>query len=143
MRVSYETIYRTLFVQARGALKKEFMRHLRCKRRLRCSRAPHKTAHGQIIDAISIRESPAAVEDRAIPGHWEGDLLLGAKWSQIAMLVERQSRFTTLVRVPSRNTDNVVSAVARHIRKLHLRVRAQTGRASTVASFTSAIGFAR
>ena len=91
MRVSHETIYRSLFIQARGALKKELMDHLRSKRRMRRSR--HATAsrqsRGQIVDAISIRERPAEVEDRAIPGHWEGDLLSGAKNSYIATLVER------------------------------------------------------
>jgi len=123
MRVSHETIYRTLFVQARGALKKELLGHLRCKRRLRRSRAPQKDGRGQIVDAISIRDRPAEVEDRAIPGHWEGDLLLGSKRSQIATLVERQSRFTTLVRLPSRDTDVVVAALARHIRKLPKELR--------------------
>ena len=94
MRVSHETIYRSLFIQARGVLKKELMDHLRSKRRMRRSR--HATvsgqSRGQIVDAISIRERPAEVEDRAIPGHWEGDLLSGAKNSYIATLVERHSK---------------------------------------------------
>jgi IS30 family transposase len=124
MRVSPETIYRTLFVQARGALKKELLGHLRGKRRLRRSRvARQKDGRGQIADAISIRERPAEVEDRAVPGHWEGDLLLGSKSSQIATLVERQSRFCTLIKVPSRETDVVVGALARHIRKLPTELR--------------------
>jgi IS30 family transposase len=124
MRVSHETIYRTLFVQARGALKKELLGHLRGKRRLRRSRVARKPdGRGQIADAISIRERPAEVEDRAVAGHWEGDLLLGSKSSQIATLVERQSRFTTLVKVPSRETDVVVAALARHIRKLPTELR--------------------
>jgi IS30 family transposase len=123
MRVSPETIYRTLFVQARGALKKELLGHLRGKRRLRRSRVARKDGRGQIVDAISIRERPAEAEDRAVPGHWEGDLLLGSKSSQIATLVERQSRFCTLIKVPSRDTDDVVAALARHIRKLPAELR--------------------
>lgn len=124
MRVSHETIYRTLFVQARGALKKQLLGHLRGKRRLRRSRvARKKDGRGQIPDAISIRERPAEVEDRAVPGHWEGDLLLGSKSSYIATLVERQSRFTTLVKLESSNTDAVVAALARHIRKLPTELR--------------------
>jgi IS30 family transposase len=124
MQVSHETIYRTLFVQARGALKKELLGHLRGKRRLRRSRvARKKDGRGQIVDAILIRERPAEVEDRAVPGHWEGDLLLGAKNSHIATLVERQSRFTTLVKLASRDTDAVVGALARHIRKLPTELR--------------------
>jgi len=91
MRVSHETIYRSLFIQARGVLKKELLDHLRSKRRMRRSR--HATVNGQsrgqIVDAISIRERPAEAEDRAIPGHWEGDLLSGGKNSYIATLVER------------------------------------------------------
>src|SRR5271154_3527597 len=91
MRVSHETIYRSLFVQARGVLKKELMDHLRSKRRMRRSRhfSEHGHSRGQIVDAISIRERPAEAEDRAIPGHWEGDLLAGGKNSYIATLVER------------------------------------------------------
>ena len=124
MRVSPETIYRTLFVQARGALKKELLGHLRGKRRIRRSRvARKKDGRGQIADAISIRERPAEAEDRAVPGHWEGDLLLGSNNSQIATLVERQSRFATLIKVPSRETDVVVAALARHIRKLPTELR--------------------
>jgi IS30 family transposase len=90
MRVSHETIYRSLFIQARGVLKKELMDHLRSKRRMRRSRhsSEHGQSRGQIVDAISIRERPAEAEDRAIPGHWEGDLLAGGKNSYIATLVE-------------------------------------------------------
>ena len=124
MRVSHETIYRTLFVQARGALKKELLGHLRGKRRIRRSRvARKKDGRGQIADAISIRERPAQIEDRAVPGHWEGDLLLGAKNSHMATLVERQSRFTTLIKLQSRDTDAVVGALARHILKLPTELR--------------------
>ena len=120
MRVSHETIYRSLFIQARGVLKKELMDHLRSKRRMRRSR--HATvsgqSRGQIVDAISIRERPAEVEDRAVPGHWEGDLLSGAKNSYIATLVERHSRFAMLIRVRSKETEVVVAALSRHVRKL-------------------------
>src|SRR6202140_3277605 len=113
MRVSHETIYRSLFIQARGVLKKELMDHLRSKRRIRRSQHSHifKDARGQIPEAISIRERPAEVEDRAIPGHWEGDLLRGSRNSHIATLVERHSRFTALVKVPSKDTAVVVAAL--------------------------------
>jgi len=120
MRVSHETIYRSLFIQARGVLKKELMDHLRSKRRMRRSR--HATdsgqSRGQIVDAISIRERPAEVEDRAIPGHWEGDLLSGAKNSHIATLVERHSRFAMLIKVRSKETEAVVAALSQQVRKL-------------------------
>jgi IS30 family transposase len=120
MRVSHETIYRSLFIQARGVLKKELLDHLRSKRRMRRSR--HATvsgqSRGQIVDAVSIRERPAEVEDRAIPGHWEGDLLSGAKNSYIATLVERHSRFAMLIKVPSKETEAVVAALSQHVRKL-------------------------
>ena len=104
MRVSHETIYRSLFIQARGVLKKELIQHLRFKRRIRRSRHARDSGHhkGQIVDAISIRERPAEIEDRAVPGHWEGDLIGGTKNSHIATLVERHSRFVMLVRVPSK-----------------------------------------
>jgi IS30 family transposase len=114
MRVSHETIYRSLFIQARGVLKKELMEHLRSKRRMRRSRTREvqRQSRGQIVDAISIRERPAEIEDRAIPGHWEGDLLSGSKNSHIATLVERHSRFTMLIKVPSKDTAVVVAALS-------------------------------
>jgi len=120
MHVSHETIYRSLFIQARGVLKKELMDHLRSKRRMRRSRhaSPSGQSRGQIVDAISIRERPPEVEDRAIPGHWEGDLLSGAKNSYIATLVERHSRFAMLLKVPSKETEAVVAALSQHVRKL-------------------------
>jgi IS30 family transposase len=125
VRVSHETIYRSLFIQARAVLKKELMDHLRSKRRMRRSR--HATvsgqSRGQIVDAISIRERPAEAEDRAIPGHWEGDLLSGAKNSYIATLVERHSRFAMLIKVPSKETEVVVAALSRHVRKLPATLR--------------------
>ena len=120
MRVSHETVYRSLFIQARGVLKKELMDHLRSKRRMRRSRYATVSgqSRGQIVDAISIRERPPEVEDRAIPGHWEGDLLSGAKNSYIATLVERHSRFAMLIKVPSKETEAVVAALSRHVCKL-------------------------
>jgi IS30 family transposase len=120
MRVSHETIYRSLFIQARGVLKKELVTHLRSKRRIRRSQHSRifKDARGQIAEAISIRERPAEIEDRAIPGHWEGDLLSGSKNSHIVTLVERHSRFTTLLKVPRKDTAVVVAALTRHARKL-------------------------
>jgi IS30 family transposase len=125
MRVSHETIYRSLFIQARGVLKKELMDHLRSKRRMRRSRhaSEHGHSRGQIVDAISIRERPAEAEDRAIPGHWEGDLLAGGKNSYIAALVERHSRFLMLIKVPSKDTAVVVAALSERVRKLPATLR--------------------
>ena len=125
MRVSHETIYRSLFIQARGVLKRELLDHLRSKRRMRRSRhaSEHGQSRGQIVDAISIRERPAEVEDRAIPGHWEGDLLAGGKNSYIATLVERHSRFLMLIKVPSKDTAVVVAALSKHVRKLPATLR--------------------
>jgi IS30 family transposase len=123
--VSHETIYRSLFVQARGALKKELIGHLRSKRRIRRSR--HATyfgeGRGQIIDAISIRQRPAEVEDRAIPGHWEGDLVEGSRGTYIATLVERQSRFVIIVKVADKRSDVVVAALIKAVRKLPTALR--------------------
>jgi IS30 family transposase len=125
MRVSHETIYRSLFIQARGVLKKELIQHLRSKRRIRRSRHSRVggQSRGQIVDAISIRQRPAEIEDRAIPGHWEGDLLGGTNNSHIATLVERHSRFVALVKVPSKDTTAVVAALSRHVRKLPASLR--------------------
>ncbi|HWO35695.1 MAG TPA: IS30 family transposase [Candidatus Acidoferrum sp.] len=125
MHVSHETIYRSLFIQARGVLKKELMDHLRSKRRMRRSRhaSEHGHSRGQIVDAISIRERPAEAEDRAIPGHWEGDLLAGGKNSYIATLVERHSRFLMLIKVPSKETEAVVAALSQRVRKLPATLR--------------------
>jgi IS30 family transposase len=125
MRVSHETIYRSLFIQARGVLKKELIGHLRSKRRIRRSRHARifKDSRGQIVDAISIRERPAEIEDRAVPGHWEGDLIGGTKNSHIATLVERHSRFTALVKVRSKDTATVVAALSRQIRRLPTSLR--------------------
>jgi len=119
-QVSHETIYRSLFIQARGALKKELVQHLRRTRIMRRSR--HHTQktenHGRIKDAVSIRERPAEVEDRAVPGHWEGDLLYGDASSQIATLVERQTRYVMLVKVARRDSETVVNALIKNARKL-------------------------
>jgi len=125
MRVSHETIYRSLFIQARGVLKRELMDHLRSKRRMRRSRhfSEHGHSRGQVVDAISIRERPAEAEDRAIPGHWEGDLLAGGKNSYVATLVERHSRFLMLVKVPRKDTGVVVAALSKHVRKLPATLR--------------------
>jgi len=120
MQVSHETIYRTLYIQARGALKQELTAHLRRRRHMRRSRgAAHRGAtHGQLVDIISISERPPTAADRAVPGHWEGDLLTGGKGSQIATLVERHSRFVLLVRIARRDSATVVRALARRIQRL-------------------------
>jgi IS30 family transposase len=125
LRVSHETIYRSLFIQARGALKQELVRHLRSKRRIRRSHhaSVHGHAQGRIVDAISIRERPAEVEDRAIPGHWEGDLLRGTRNSHVATLVERHSRFCMLVKITGKDTATVVAALSRHVAQLPAALR--------------------
>jgi IS30 family transposase len=125
MRVSHETIYRSLFIQARGVLKKELIGHLRSKRRIRRSQHARifKDSRGQIVDAISIKERPAEIEDRAVPGHWGGDLIGGTKNSHIAALVERHSRFTALVKVRSKDTAALVAALSRQIRRLPTSLR--------------------
>jgi len=119
-QVSHETIYRSLFVQSRGVLKKELLGHLRSKRTIRRSKqATQKGSdHGQIRDMISISERPASVEDRAVPGHWEGDLLSGSKNSHIATLVERHTRYVMLVKVANKETQTVVSALINQSKKL-------------------------
>jgi len=119
-QVSHETIYRSLFIQARGALKRELLQQLRSQRRMRRSR--HKTLKGeglgQITNTVSIRERPAAAEDRAVPGHWEGDLLFGSKNSQIATLVERHSRYVILAKIASKDSKTVIEALIKQARKL-------------------------
>ncbi len=121
MHVSHETIYRSLFIQARGVLKKELIKHLRSRRGMRRSRhrsSEEEDSRTSISDAVSIRARPKDVEDRAIPGHWEGDLISGSKNSHIATLVERQSRFTMLVHVAGKDTASVVSALCREVGRL-------------------------
>ena len=113
LHVSHETIYRSLFVQARGVLKKELTQYLRTKRTIRRSGKASRKGHGkgQIEDMISIRERPASVEDRAVPGHWEGDLIAGSRHTYIATLVERHSRYVMLAKVPNKKTETVVNAL--------------------------------
>ena len=119
-QVSHETIYRSLYIQARGALKKELLQHLRRTRVMRRSRHhTQKTAdHGRITNTVSISERPAAVEDSAVPGHWEGDLLIGSKSSQIATLVERHTRYVMLAKVKSKHTETVINALIKQAHKL-------------------------
>jgi IS30 family transposase len=119
-QVSHETIYRSLFIQTRGALKKALLAQLRRTRAMRRSR--HHTQkmdnHGSISDAVSISERPASIEDRAVPGHWEGDLLFGNASSQIATLVERQTRYVMLVKVAGKDSETVINALIKHASKL-------------------------
>jgi transposase, IS30 family len=122
MRVSHETIYKSLFIQARNVLKKELLGHLRRGGFMRRPRVQGQ-AHPAIVDGISIHERPAEVEDRAIPGHWEGDLLMGGTGSQIATLVERHSRYVMLVKVDSKDTLTVTKALAKKIRELPAELR--------------------
>jgi IS30 family transposase len=119
MKISRETIYRSLFVQATGVLKQELVQHLRTRRMMRRSQnaSTRGQQRGQIPDAVSIRERPAEVEDRAVPDHWQGDLLSGSNNTHIATLVERRSRFTLLVKVENRETQTVVRALTQKCRK--------------------------
>jgi IS30 family transposase len=125
MQISHETIYRSLFIQARGVLKKELLGHLRTRRTLRRSRHAtlRKQSRGQIVDAISISERPAEIEDRAIPGHWEGDLIAGIHHSYIATLVERNSRFVMLIKVDDKSSPAVVKALIKQVRHLPKELR--------------------
>jgi IS30 family transposase len=126
MQASHETIYRSLFIQARGLLKQELLRHLRGGHRYRRGRRPARIARqslGPIPDAISIRQRPAEAEDRAVPGHWEGDLIAGRHNTHIATLVERHSRFLLLVKVPDRGAVTVAQALAQKIRRLPAELR--------------------
>ena len=101
------------------------MEHLRGRRMMR--RSQHASTkgqpRGQIIDGLSIRERPADVEDRAIPGHWEGDLITGSRNTHIATLVERHSRFTMLIKVKGKDTVSVVSALSKQVAKLPVQLR--------------------
>jgi IS30 family transposase len=126
MRVSPETIYRSLYIQARGVLKKDLIKHLRSGRRIRRSKAASARvvpAYGQILDAVRISQRPAEVEDRAVPGHWEGDLLVGSKRTKIATLVERKTRYVMLVRMPADDSKSIVDALARAVQKLPVELR--------------------
>jgi IS30 family transposase len=126
MRVSHETIYLSLFVQTRGVLKRELLTHLRRARSIRRPRAAKRANHGrgQIADAVSIRERPAEADDRAVPGHWEGDLLAGGANSHVATLVERHSRFLMLIAVDGKDTRTVTKALAEHVCRLPEQLRA-------------------
>ncbi|WP_282611443.1 IS30 family transposase [Pelagibius sp. Alg239-R121] len=119
-QVSHETIYRSLYIQARGVLKKELLEHLRAKRTIRRSRhaSLKRKGLGQVKDAVSISERPACVEDRAVPGHWEGDLIGGSKNSYIATLVERQSRYVMLIKVANKDTKSVISGLIKQSHRL-------------------------
>ncbi|AEI93748.1 putative transposase [Roseobacter litoralis Och 149] len=119
-RVSHETIYRSLFVQTRGVLKKELQAHLRATRSIRRSRHAtlKRSGLGKFNDAVSIRERPADVEDRAVPGHWEGDLIAGSGNSFIATLVERHTRFVMLAKVSNKDSHSVIQALIKQARKL-------------------------
>ena len=119
-QVSHETIYRSLYIQARGVLKKELLEHLRAKCTVRRSQhaSQKQKGNGQIKDAVSISERPASVEDRAVPGHWEGDLIGGSKNSYIATLVERHSRYVMLVKVTNKDTESVITALIKSAQKL-------------------------
>ena len=126
MQASHETLYRSLFIQARGLLKQELLRHLRGGHRYRRGRRPARIARqslGPIPDAISIRERPAEADDRAVPGHWEGDLLAGRNNTHIATLVERHSRYLMLVKVPERSAATVAQVLAQKIRQLPTELR--------------------
>ena len=125
MQLSHETIYRSLFVQTRGVLKKELMAHLRTARQMRQAKGGTTKSRplGQLVDTVSIRERPAEAEDRAVPGHWEGDLLSGANNTHMVTLVERYSRFAMLIKVQSKDTASVVRALSRHVRKLPAELR--------------------
>jgi len=119
-QVSHETIYRSLFIQARGVLKKGLQQYLRSQRAIRRAKQ-HSSKNeglGKITNAVSISERPASVEDRAVPGHWEGDLISGSNNSHIATLVERHSRYAMLVKVKGKDTETVISALIRHAKKL-------------------------
>ena len=125
MQISHETIYRSLFIQARGALKKELVAELRTRRIMRRSKkaSTRGQPRGQIVDAVSISERPPEIEDRAVPGHWEGDLISGSNNTHIATLVERQSRFTMLVKLDGKDTETVVAALIKQVRYLPSELR--------------------
>jgi len=119
-QVSHETIYRTLFIQARGGLKKDLQQHLRSKRTIRRAKQSDakRAGQGQIPDIVSISERPESVEDRAVPGHWEGDLIAGSKNTHIATLVERHTRYVMLAKVDRRDTQTVINALIKQAKKL-------------------------
>jgi IS30 family transposase len=125
MRVSHETIYKSLFIQSRGVLAKELQRHLRSRRPIR--RSVHNTVTGQwrsqITDAVSISQRPAEAADRAIPGHWEGDLLCGRHWTQVGTVVERSTGFTVLVQLDDRAMTTLTAGLRRTMTRLPVQLR--------------------
>jgi IS30 family transposase len=123
MHISHEAIYRTLYVQTRGALRRELQQHLRRRRTMRRPRVVTAVPTGPLADGVSIAERPAAVEDRAVPGHWEGDLLSGTVDSHIATLVERQSRYVMLAKLTTKDAPYVARTLARHVRTLPRALR--------------------
>ena len=136
-QVSHETIYRSLYIQARGVLKKELIEHLRAKRTVRRSKhaSLKRNGLGQIKDAVSISERPASVEDRAVPGHWEGDWIGGSRNSYIATLVERHSRYVMLVKVANKDTQSVVAALIKSAQKLPRSRRGSTDQTKIPTGF--------
>ena len=123
MCVSHETIYRSLFVQARGVLREELKKHLRTRRMFRHARPHHAAMSGGIPESISIRSRPAEIEDRALPGHWEGDLIAGANQSAIATIVDRSTRFTVLCRINDKRAQTVTRALAERMCQLPAQLR--------------------
>jgi IS30 family transposase len=126
MRVSHETIYKLLYVQGRGALRAELTRYLRTKRTRRRSRSREQLrSQTRIKDKVMISARPPDIEDRAIPGHWEGDLIVGRnKHTVIGTLVERQSRYLMLVRLPDgKNAEHVRRQLTKHVTKLPEQLR--------------------
>lgn len=125
MHISHESIYKTLYVQSRGHLKKELLKHLRTQRVMRQSKQFNTkgNARGGIIDAVSIHDRPKEIDDRTVPGHWEGDLICGSNKSYIATLVERTSRFTLLVKLSGNDTASVVNAITNKIIELPIQLK--------------------
>src|SRR5207244_7228052 len=120
MRVSHETIYQSLFVQGRGSLRKELHRCLRSGRAIRRPRNQRSNGRGRIPNMVMISERPAEIEDRAVPGHWEGDLIIGKNnKSAIGTLVERHTRYVELLHLPNGYTaEEVRVAMAAKLRTL-------------------------
>lgn len=125
MHISHESIYKTLYIQSRGHLKKELLKHLRTQRVMRQSKQFNTkgNARGGIIDAVSIHDRPKDIDERTIPGHWEGDLICGSNKSYVATLVERTSRFTLLIKLNGNDTTSVVSAITNKIVELPTQLK--------------------
>jgi IS30 family transposase len=118
MYVSHETIYKTLYIQTRGVLREQLKKHLRTKRMFRHAKNHHAAVNNDIPAAISIRDRPVEIDTREVPGHWEGDLIIGSNHSAIATVVERQSRFTVLCKVKGKDTAGVVASLTKQMSKL-------------------------